>query len=55
MTDKIKSWWSENGKWFCILVNDGVSQATVSLDPYEAHKFAQEIVAQDPLAVNAED
>lgn len=36
MTDKIKTWWSKDRKWFCILVNDGISQATVSLTPDEA-------------------
>jgi hypothetical protein len=41
--DKIKSWWSEDGKWFCILVNDGISQATVSLTRAEAKTLAGEI------------
>lgn len=36
MTEKVKSWWSEDGKWFCLLVNDGVNQATVSLTRAEA-------------------
>ena len=35
MTDKIKCWRSEDRQWFCILVNDGISQATVSLTPDE--------------------
>jgi hypothetical protein len=34
--EKVKYWWSEDRKWFCILVNDGVNQATVSLTPEEA-------------------
>ena len=36
MTEKVKSWWSGDGQWFCMLVNDGVNQATVSLTPEEA-------------------
>lgn len=36
MSEKIKAWWSEGGEWFCMLVNDGVNQATVSLTPDEA-------------------
>jgi hypothetical protein len=36
MTEKAKAWWSDDGKWFCLLVNDGVNQATVSLTPEEA-------------------
>jgi len=40
MAEKIKSWWSDDGKWFCILVDDGVSKATVSLTPEEAKKLA---------------
>jgi hypothetical protein len=35
-TDKIKYWWSEDRQFFCILVNDGTSQATVSLNRDEA-------------------
>ena len=44
--DKIKSWWSEDGKWFCLLVNDGVNQATVSLTRAEAKALAGEIYDQ---------
>lgn len=43
MTEKIKSWWSEDGKWFCILVDDGVNKATVSLTRREAKALAGEI------------
>jgi hypothetical protein len=42
MTEKVKSWWSEDGKWFCMLVNDGVNQATVSLTPEEATALAKD-------------
>lgn len=42
MHDKIKTWWSEDGKWFCVLVNDGVSQSTVSLTPEEAKALARD-------------
>jgi hypothetical protein len=40
MAEKIKSWWSDDGKWFCLLVDDGVSKATVSLTPEEAKSLA---------------
>lgn len=33
---KIKYWWSEDHRWFCILVDDGNATATVSLTPEEA-------------------
>lgn len=52
MPEKVKSWWSEDGKWFCLLVNDGANQATVSLTPDEAHKLARRVVANDPLTVS---
>lgn len=40
--DKIKTWWSDDGKWFCILVNDGVNQSTISLAPIEAVALARD-------------
>lgn len=43
MTEKIKYWWSEDRQWFCILVNDGVSQATVSLTVEEAEALMAEV------------
>lgn len=42
MHEKIKSWWSEDGKWFCILADDGVSKATISLTPDEAKALARD-------------
>ena len=42
MADKIKSWWSEDGQWFCLLVDDGVNKATVSLTPDEAKALARD-------------
>lgn len=33
---KIKYWWSEDRKWFCLLADDGNAKATVSLTPEEA-------------------
>jgi hypothetical protein len=42
MSEKIQSWWSEDGQWFCILVNDGVSQSTVSLTADEAKALARD-------------
>jgi hypothetical protein len=41
LTDKIKAWWSDDGPWFSILVDDGVCQATVSLTPDEAIALAK--------------
>ena len=43
MTEKIRSWWSDDGKWFCILANEGVNQATVSLTPEQAEQLARKI------------
>lgn len=40
---KIKSWWSEDRQWFCVLVDDGICQATVSLTPEEAQTFIAEV------------
>lgn len=42
--EKIKYWWSEDRQWFCILVNDGVSQATVSLSVEEAEALMDEVM-----------
>lgn len=42
MLEKIKTWWSEDGKWFCVLTSDGVSQTTVSLTPDEATALARD-------------
>lgn len=42
MREKIKAWWPEDGKWFCILVDDGVSKSTVSLTPEEAKGLARD-------------
>ena len=42
MTEKVKSWWSDDGQWFCILVDDGVSKSTVSLTPDEAKALAMD-------------
>lgn len=39
--DKLRYWWSEDGKWFCILADDGVSKATVSLTPDEAKMLSR--------------
>ena len=43
----IKYWWSEDKKWFCILVNDGISQATVSLTPEEAGLLSMNALLDD--------
>ncbi len=42
--DKIKYWWSEDRRWFCILVNDGIAQATVSLTVEEAEALMEEVM-----------
>lgn len=47
MAEKIRYWWSEDRKWFCILIDDGVHQATVSLTPDEADALADEADAHD--------
>lgn len=46
MTDriKIKYWWSDDKKWFCILLDDGNSKATVSLTPEEASLLSMNAV-----------
>jgi hypothetical protein len=44
MVDKIKYWWSDDRQWFCILVNDGVSQTTVSLSIEEADALMGEVM-----------
>jgi len=44
MSEKIKYWWSEDRQWFCILVNDGTSQATVSLSVEEAEALMDEVM-----------
>lgn len=41
MAEKIKSWWSDDGKWFCLRVNDGVARdaealAVLAFDQLEA-------------------
>lgn len=44
MTEKIKYWWSEDRQFFCILVNDGTAQATVSLTVEEAKALMGEVM-----------
>jgi hypothetical protein len=43
VVEKIKYWWSEDGKWFCILVCDGMSEGTISLTPAEAMDLARAV------------
>jgi hypothetical protein len=33
---KLKAWWSDDKKWFCLLSDDGVNQTTISLTVEEA-------------------
>lgn len=44
MSEKIKYWWSEDRKWFCILANDGTAQTTVSLTVEEAEALMDEVM-----------
>ena len=44
MREKIKYWWSEDRQFFCIWVNDGTSQATVSLTVEEAEALMGEVM-----------
>lgn len=41
--EKIRYWWSEDRQFFCILVNDGTAQATVSLSVEEAEALMGEV------------
>lgn len=54
MSDKIKYWWSEDRQFFCILVNDGTSQATVSLSIEEAEALMGEVM-QTPSFLNLQE
>ena len=42
--DKIKFWWSKDRQWFCIRVNDGINQSTVSLTVAEAEALMDEVM-----------
>jgi hypothetical protein len=44
MSEKIKYWWSEDRQFFCILVDDGVAKATVSLTVEEAEALMDEVM-----------
>lgn len=54
MADKIKYWWSEDRQFFCILVNDGTNQATVSLTVKEAEALMGEVM-QTPSFLKLQD
>jgi hypothetical protein len=43
MSEKIRYWWSEDRRFFCILANDGIGQATVSLTVEEAEALMGEV------------
>ena len=51
---KIKSWWSDDKKWFCILVDDGVNQSTVSLTPEETAALSLKANPQTDAAAQGE-
>lgn len=51
---KIKYWWSEDHKWFCVLVDDGNTSATVSLTPEEASMLSMNATHPDIEAELAE-
>lgn len=44
MNEKIKYWWSEDRQWFCILVNNGINQVTVSLSVEEAEALMGDVM-----------
>lgn len=44
LSEKIRYWWSEDRQFFCILVNDGISQSTVSLTVEEAEALMAEVM-----------
>lgn len=48
MTQKIKYWWSQDRKWFCIQLDDGTTKATVSLTPEEAGVLSMHAVQDRP-------
>ena len=41
---KLKAWWSEDKNWFCILLDDGINQATISLTVEEAEALKSTLV-----------
>lgn len=43
---KIKYWWSEDKKWFCILSDDGINKTTVSLTVEEASLLSMNAVLE---------
>ena len=45
MLEKIRYWWSEDRKWFCIYVDDGNARATISLGVSEAGNLGAEAIA----------
>jgi hypothetical protein len=44
MTKETRAW--VDGEWICLFVNDGVSQATVSLTASEASSLARELLRE---------
>jgi hypothetical protein len=38
----IKYWWSDDFQWFCVLVDDGNSQSTISLTREQAADLSME-------------
>jgi hypothetical protein len=52
MTDriKIKYWWSDDRKWFCILLDDGINKSTVSLTPEESGLLSMNAVLDGDAA-----
>lgn len=44
MSEKIKYWWSDDRAWFCVKVNDGTCEATVSLSVEEAEALMDEVM-----------
>ncbi len=42
--EKIKYWWSEDRQFFCVKVNDGTCEATVSLNVEEAEALMDQVM-----------
>jgi len=54
MREKLKYWWSEDRQFFCILIDDGIAKATVSLSVEEAEALMSEVM-QTPSFLALQD
>ena len=53
MPEKIKYWWSNDRQWFCLKINDGTCEATISLTVTEAEALMDEVM-QTPSYIELE-